>query len=174
MTPTLSPLSALAVSNGDIAYGLELMVVGMGVVFGALVLIMCLLFILTHKSLAGKKGEAPAPRGKKPAAKPAAPVAAKETLSHEEMVALTASVAAAVENPFRIKSIKLVGEASSMDGAISAETMVVISAAIAAAVRKPFSMKSVRPLRHPSAQSPWATRGRTLIHRSHLLRKGSR
>ena len=54
---------------------------------------------------------------------------------------------------------------------VDAETYAAIAAAVAAALRRPARIRRVTFVRNP--ETGWASRGRTTIHKSHVLnRKG--
>lgn len=99
-----------AARTADISEGLQLMVVGMGIVFGALILIMIMMLVMNK--VVGKSASEPV---KPPAARPspASRAAASRTLATtnggiptEVLAVITAAVAVAVGKPFRIHSVR--------------------------------------------------------------------
>jgi sodium pump decarboxylase gamma subunit len=112
MITTFSPLQFLAqaavVVEEDlhIDEGFELMVVGMGVVFTALVLIMILMIIIRAVvKMANKPKTAPALQPA-PAASASTPAQSDDSgMDPQIAVLLTAAVAAVVKRPFRIRQV---------------------------------------------------------------------
>lgn len=143
-------LSLLATTGSEgIMDGLGLTIVGMGVVFLALIAIWGMLILIGEafgkEAVGGGKQDgsgaptastpAPAPVASAPAPPAPEPAPANGTIPPEILAAITAAVAVAVQQPFRIRRVRF----SPTDN-----------------------------------QSAWASQGRQAIHASHRLRKGSR
>ncbi len=139
-------LSLLATTGSEgIMDGLGLTIVGMGVVFLALIAIWGMLILIGEafgkEAVGGGKQDGPAARTASPPAA-AAPAA-------------------------------VVSEPAPANGTIPPEILAAITAAVAVAVQQPFRIRRVR-FSPTDNQSAWASQGRQAIHASHRLRKGSR
>ena len=145
MNTHLMPTLIAQANGADLSTGFMLMIVGMAIVFVALILILMLLVAMGNLLKESQAAKPPVQTG---------------TVAPQQEQAAPAPPAAA---PY----------ADDYDEDIHPEILAVITAAVVAAVRGPFRIQRVRMVSR-GASPFWAERGRTAIHTSHRLRKGLR
>jgi len=146
-TPTLAD-KAIGLSSSK-AEGLALMIVGMTVVFIALVLVGATLVAIRKFTEPPTAGPKPAP---KPEAQPAAPHDPAESRIDARTLAVLASAAATAVTESRIDT----------------RTVAMIAAAATAVVGAPVRVRRVQRLRR-GGHNAWAASGRSRPHRSHNI-----
>jgi len=154
----------LALRSADVNQALTMLVVGMLVVFAALILVGLVMFAL-RTLLAERPGAASGGAGKKPqrpgepapAAPPTPSASRPEALDPKTLAVISAAATAAV----------------SMARAPDRRTLAILTASAAAAVGRPVRVRRVGFLRQ-SVRGGWAERGRQAIHSSHNLQQRNR
>lgn len=148
---SIQPLAITATANGaSLGQGLMLMGLGMGVVFGALILIWIMLVLLRKFENGPGREASPAPAGS-PATTPVPPKSGEE-LDPRTVALLTAAA---------IKASR----------GIDPRTVAILTAAAIAVVKAPVRVKNIRFITQQTSPA-WARHGRSAIHSSHRLRKG--